>query len=186
MLSGDLVQLASGLSVEQGPDMAQVFVSIGSNQQRRKHIQAGITRLGQRLPDLLISPVYETAAVGFEGDPFLNLVIGFESDESPEALNEWFKAIEIEQGRQQGGKKFAPRTLDLDLLLYGDRVQAQQGLQLPRDEIEKYAFVLQPLADIVPDGVYPGRDQTFAEMWAAALAQGTMMPGQRIEWMPVI
>lgn len=166
--------------------MARIFVSIGSNQERKQRIQAGITRLGQRLGEVLISPVYETAAVGFDGDPFLNLVVGFDSQASPEELNHWFKKIEADQGRLAGEKKFAPRTLDLDLLLYGDRVQQQAGLQLPRDEIEKYAFVLQPLADIAPDSLYPGRERTFAQMWQHALTRKLMEPGVAVDWLPVL
>lgn len=164
--------------------MPEVFVSIGSNIDRKRSISEGIEALWRRYGILRLSSIYETDAVGFDGEPFYNLVAAFRSDESPQSINAFFKQVEQEQGRDPEGQKFAPRTLDIDLLLYGDMISEQQGLQLPRDEIERYAFVLEPLAEIEPDMRYPGRDETFMSMWQAALAEGRMTPASRVDWTP--
>lgn len=161
--------------------MPRVFVSIGSNINREAHIQAGLAALRELDPDLMVSPVYETPAEGFVGDAFLNLVAAFDSDETPQVLNGQFKHIELAQGREPGCKKFAPRTLDIDLLLYGEAEIHEPGVQVPRDEIERYAFVLQPLADIAPELKYPGRDQSFSEMWQEKLADGSMTPAPAVD-----
>ncbi|HGG59686.1 MAG TPA: 2-amino-4-hydroxy-6-hydroxymethyldihydropteridine diphosphokinase [Gammaproteobacteria bacterium] len=160
--------------------MNRILVSIGSNIDRRKHIASGVEALREAFGEVALSPIYETPAEGFEGDDFFNLVAGFDSDLSPEALNQRFKAIEAAHGRERLDEKFAPRTLDIDLLLYGDEIIDAGGVQTPRDEILRYAFVLQPLADLVPDGVYPGREETFAALWRAELDSGRMKPGRRV------
>ncbi len=164
--------------------MPEVFVSIGSNIDRERSISAGIDELWKRYGILRLSSVYETEAVGFEGEPFYNLVAAFRSDDAPGEINAFFKQIEQAQGRDPGDPKFAPRTLDIDLILYGDHIIDQPGLKLPRDEIDRYAFVLEPLAEIEPQMRYPGREQTFGEMWEQAVAGGKMQPAKKVEWMP--
>ncbi len=160
--------------------MTRVFVSIGSNIERRRHISGGIAALRATFGELALSPVYETPAEGFDGDDFFNLVASFDSEKSPQALNRIFKSIEAQHGRERLDEKFAPRTLDIDLLLYGDEVIDDDGVQAPRDEILRYAFVLQPLADLAPEMVYPGRKETFATLWQDKLASGDMKPGKRV------
>lgn len=166
--------------------MTEVIASVGSNINRKRSIQAGLDALRQHFGDLRLSSVYETEAVGFHGEPFYNLVALFHSDEPPEAINALFKEIELAQGRNPSDPKFSPRTLDIDLILYGDEIIDRADLKLPRDEIERYAFVLEPLAEIVPQMRYPGHQQCFGEMWAQALAAGDMVPGQRVAWSPQI
>jgi 2-amino-4-hydroxy-6-hydroxymethyldihydropteridine diphosphokinase len=161
--------------------MAAVYVSIGSNIERIKHIGSGIAALEQAFGKLRLSPIYETPAEGFEGDAFYNLVAGFESDEPPQRLNVLFKIIEDHFGRVRGGEKFSSRTLDIDLLLYGHEVIDSDGVQVPRNEIERYSFVLQPLADLLPDQSYPGRTATFLEMWSKAVAEDEMKPAPVVE-----
>lgn len=146
--------------------MTRVYVSIGSNIDRERNIRAAVEALRARYGPLLISPVYETTAVGFEGDAFYNLVVGFDTDETPQALRDAFHAIEREQGRRRGGERYASRTLDIDLLTWDERVMNAEGLELPRREILKHAFVLRPLADIAPDTRHPVAGQTYAELWS--------------------
>lgn len=146
--------------------MTRVYVSIGSNIDRENNIRAGVEALRQRYAPLLVSPVYETAAVGFEGDAFYNLVVGFDTEESPEALRDAFHAIEREQGRRRGGERYASRTLDIDLLTWDERVTEANGLELPRGEIRRQAFVLKPLADIAPDTRHPVAGLTYSELWS--------------------
>lgn len=146
--------------------MAKVYVSIGSNVDRERHVRDCLFDLRDTFGPLRCSSVYQTRAVGFEGDDFYNLVVVFECDDEPLAIARRLKGIEAQHGRHLGEARFAPRTLDLDLLLHGDRILDTPELHLPRDEIERYAFVLCPLAELEPERCYPGRTETFAQMWA--------------------
>lgn len=147
--------------------MARAYISVGSNVDREVHVRAAIQALAECYGALTVSPVYETGAVGFDGEPFLNLAVGFETDAGPETLVRDLKALERAQGRTAGSNGFKPRTLDLDLLLYDDLVLQTEAFELPRDEILHHAFVLAPLADIAPDLRHPVVGRTLAELWAA-------------------
>lgn len=147
--------------------MAEVYLSVGSNIEREKNIRAGLDILVEHFGDLVCSPVYESVAVGFDGDSFYNLVVGFNTLHDVQTVARVLHDIEDRRQRVRDGVKFSSRTLDLDLILYDDLVVDDGRLQIPRDEIEKYAFVLQPLADIAPDKLHPVLKQTYADMWAA-------------------
>ncbi|MFC0120272.1 2-amino-4-hydroxy-6-hydroxymethyldihydropteridine diphosphokinase [Pseudoalteromonas xiamenensis] len=144
--------------------MARVFISIGSNVDRETNFRRGLDTLRQHFPDYLHSNVYESEAVGFSGNPFYNSVFAMETSLPLEELCALLKQIERDHGRKPSDKKFSPRTLDLDILLYDDIV-CDVPAQLPRHEIEKNAFVLQPMAEIAPDLVHPVTGVTLAEMW---------------------
>lgn len=148
--------------------MRRVYVSIGSNIDRTRHVQAALAALQTAFGAVQASPVYETEAVGFAGAPFYNLVAGFDTDWSVAELARWLRALEDRHGRVRGAAKFADRTLDVDLLTWGDACGVIDGVTLPRDEIVRYAFVLKPLADIAPDTCLPGSEQTYAALWTAA------------------
>lgn len=145
--------------------MAHVFLSLGSNIHRQKHLRAGLDALAECFGVLTCSPVYESEAVGFEGDPFYNLVVGLQTDLSISHLQEQIKAIEDENGRARGGPKFSARTLDIDILTYDDCVGNFEGVQLPRDEITRNAFVLRPLCDLAPEAIHPQQQKSYAELW---------------------
>jgi 2-amino-4-hydroxy-6-hydroxymethyldihydropteridine diphosphokinase len=144
--------------------MPHCYVSVGSNIDKAKNIDAGLNSLREMFGELSISPIYETAAVGFDGDNFYNLVVGFESDLSVHAVFQILRELEFKHGRSSNSQKFSPRSLDLDLLLYGDEIIDDGILKLPRDDIEKYAFVLQPLADIAPNLIHPIHQKTYRKM----------------------
>lgn len=144
--------------------MVQCFVSVGSNVEKEKNIVAGLDSLRETFGELKISPIYETAAVGFSGNDFYNLVVSFESHLSALEIFEILRELEFKHGRLPNSQKFSPRTLDLDLLLYGNEIIETQTLKLPRSDIEKYLFVLQPLADIAPTLKHPVLQKTYAEM----------------------
>jgi 2-amino-4-hydroxy-6-hydroxymethyldihydropteridine diphosphokinase len=154
--------------------MTRAWISVGSNVDREHHIRQAIENLQQAFGELVQSPVYRTRAEGFEGEDFLNLVIGVDTRLSLDELRQRLREIEDRQGRVRGESKYASRTLDLDLLTWGDLVDPSQGI--PRDEILKYAFVLKPLADVAPDEKYPGTHQTFAELWAGFPTRERMIP----------
>ena len=145
--------------------MAQVYMSVGSNIDRESMVRSGIEALNNAFTKVVKSSVYESIAVGFEGDNFYNLVVGFEAD-NPQRVIKSLHEIEQAHGRHRGEKKFAPRTLDLDLLLFGQDDLRGQGLDVPRDEITRYAFVLCPLAEIAPQQQHPLIQKTYSELWA--------------------
>jgi len=147
--------------------MANVYLSIGSNIQRNLHISSGINALKKRYKKVTCSPVYESMAIGFEGDNFYNLVTHFSTPDSIETLSEFLSTVEDENGRDRKGPKFGPRTLDLDLLLYDNQIIQSEKLCLPRPEIYTNAFVLRPLADIAGKIVDPVKKQTYQELWAS-------------------
>lgn len=147
--------------------MSRVYLGIGSNVDRERNIASCLNALRRRFGALEVSPVYRCEAVGFEGDDFYNLAVGVETDLEPEALVTELHAIESEHGRTRQGPRFSDRTLDIDLLLYDDRVLDDPGLEVPRGEILEHAFVLRPLADIAPDVVHPVEKRSIAELWQA-------------------
>lgn len=147
--------------------MPEVYIGVGSNRAPRDHLGRGTTMLRERFGQVLCSTVYQNPAVGFDGADFLNLVIGLTTAEPLESVVQALRGIEDACGRDRSGPKFGPRTLDLDLLLYGDTVLDAPGVAIPRDEILERAFVLRPLAELAPDLVHPGTGLTMAQHWAA-------------------
>ena len=161
--------------------MAQVYVSVGSNLDRERNIATALQLLTEHYGDLQQSSVYESAAVGFDSAPFYNLVVGFSTQESPRVVQDQLHAIEDRCGRQRTATLSA-RTLDLDLLLYDDRMMTDGKLMLPREDINRYAFVLGPLAEIAATARHPVTGINYAAMWAAF--DDRDQPLTRIDWPP--
>jgi len=159
--------------------MPEVFIGAGSNVDPRRHLAAGLAALAEHFGVLRLSPVYRNSPVGFDGEDFLNMVVAFETDAPVEAVAATLSAIEAANGRTRMEAKFSPRTLDLDLLLYGDLVTDAAGVQLPRDEITLYPFVLKPLADLAGEHLHPVLKRSFAALWEAF--EGARHPLQREE-----
>ncbi|KAB0479094.1 2-amino-4-hydroxy-6-hydroxymethyldihydropteridine diphosphokinase [Vibrio sp. IB15] len=145
--------------------MAIVYVSIGSNINREHHITESLKALNHRFAPLQISQFYDCEPVGFEGDNFLNLVVGFECDLPIAELSKTLHRIESDNGRQRETKEYAARTMDIDILLYGDQVGIIDGVELPRGEITEYAFVLRPLVDLAATANHPILNTSFQELW---------------------
>lgn len=144
--------------------MARIYISLGTNVEPERHVSAGIVDLRRHFGALDLSRVFESEAVGFNGTHFLNMVIGADTPLSIVDVNALFKQIEQENGRQIQAKKFSPRSLDLDLLLYDD-VVCQQPIVLPRAEILYNAFVLWPLAELIPQSLHPVTQQSYQSLW---------------------
>lgn len=143
--------------------MAQVFIGIGSSINRLENIQSGLASLKKVFGKLTVSAIYESEAVGFNGGNFYNLVVELHTVLSPEKLIAQLKKIEVQYGRPLKTIKFAPRTLDLDLLLYDQEVDS--SINLPRAEITKNAFVLKPLAELAPQLKHPLLGETYQHLW---------------------
>lgn len=156
--------------------MTRAFVGLGSNiGEPRSQLQAAMNELDE-LPDtraVAASALYRSAPLGYLEQPeFLNAVVELETRLAPEALLDGLQAIEKRHGRERPFAG-APRTLDLDLLLYGDATLATPRLSLPHPRMHERAFVLMPLAEIAPRATIPGRG-TARELLAACA-------GQRVE-----
>ncbi|MDH5600586.1 MAG: 2-amino-4-hydroxy-6-hydroxymethyldihydropteridine diphosphokinase [Gammaproteobacteria bacterium] len=145
--------------------MARVYISIGSNIDAENNVRLAVHALQQHYGKLILSSVYESEAVGFKGDNFLNLVAGLNTDEDVHTVADTLRKIEDDNGRDRSGPRFSARTVDLDLLLYDDLVVEEEGLQLPRDEITKNAFVLLPLEEIAPQLIHPLSGNTMCDHW---------------------
>lgn len=144
--------------------MAQVYLSLGTNIDRQRNLANGLDALEQLFTPLSLSSLFESEAVGFDGSPFFNMVVGFQTDLAIEPLSQCLRELEYANGRERETKKFSPRSLDLDILLYDD-LKLSSPVQLPRDEITYNAFVLWPLSEIAADVRHPITQQTYAAMW---------------------
>ena len=145
--------------------MTRVYVSIGSNIDQEYHVAASLDALSRHFGELRLSSVYESEAVGFGGANFYNMVAGFHTGLSVGELAQVLRTIESDNGRRREGPKFSSRTLDIDILTYDDVVGEVDGVELPREEILKNAFVLLPMAELAPDEVHPVTGMTYRALW---------------------
>lgn len=146
--------------------MVKVYLGLGSNVDAVFHLQCGLDALQVHFGTLHLAPVYESEAVGFDGENFLNTVVQIETDQSVAELVKKLRDIENSSGRDRNAPRFSARTLDIDILCYGGAIGTIDGVHLPRDEILKNAFVLRPLADLAPDWVHPESHKTARQLWA--------------------
>ena len=154
--------------------LTPVYLGLGSNVERERHLNAGLDALSGFLQQMRCSPVFESQAVGIKSGPFFNLVVAGYSELPLGELDRRLKFIEADNGRYAPERKGLP--LDIDVLLYGDLVGNFDGLILPRAEILKNAFVLWPLALLVPDTLHPAQQRSFAELWQAAQIDQQLWP----------
>jgi len=145
--------------------MSYLYISLGSNINREYHVKHGLIELTKVFGALTLSSLYESKAVGFKGSDFYNMVISIETTDTIENVAITLRDIEFKYGREQHAKKFSPRTLDLDILLF-DQLVLTTPVQIPRDEITKNAFVLWPLAEIATELEHPIINQTYGELWS--------------------
>lgn len=144
--------------------MVLVHVSVGSNIDKENNIRSAMNQMRSVFGDVAVSNVYESAAVGFEGEPFYNFVASFYADDM-ENTRAILRDIEDQHQRDRGAQKFSNRTLDLDILLFGNADFHAQGVDIPRGEITEYAFVLKPLSELSPDLVHPVFAKTYRQLW---------------------
>ena len=145
--------------------MPAVYVAAGSNVEPERHLALAVAQLAQEFPGARSSPWYRNRAVGFEGADFINLVVGFTTSLPVRAVLERLHAIEARCGRARDARRWAPRTMDLDVLLYGDLVCDEPGLRLPRPDLLRRAYMLGPLAALAPEVSHPTAQLTIGELW---------------------
>ncbi|GAA0811413.1 2-amino-4-hydroxy-6-hydroxymethyldihydropteridine diphosphokinase [Colwellia asteriadis] len=144
--------------------MATIYISLGSNINREKNVKQGIEALTKAFGTLTLSSLFESKAIGFSGAAFYNMVIGIETNKNIEQVTATLREIEFANGRSFDAKKFSPRTLDLDLLLFDDLI-CEHPAQLPRAEITTNAFVLWPLSQVAPNLLHPILNKSYHELW---------------------
>ncbi len=149
------------------PGHVRVFVAAGSNVEPIAHLQRACEELLETWHDAVFSRAYRNKAVGFEGPDFVNLVVGFSTAQPLDTVIARLHAIETQCGRPRHAPKWASRTMDLDVLLYGDRVEKTSEYTLPRPDLLKRPFMLGPLAEIAPEVVHPTEHGTIGDLWQA-------------------
>ena len=145
--------------------MPRVFVAAGSNVEPERNLALATRELQRSFPDIRLSPWYRNKAVGFEGADFINYVAGFTTELPVHAVVERLRAIEEQCGRPRGAPKYEPRSMDLDILLYGDLICEEPALKLPRPDLVRRPFMLGPMADVAPEVVHPTLHVTVGELW---------------------
>jgi len=155
--------------------VTDVYVAAGSNVDAVRNLQAALALLREIYAPLRISPAYRNQAVGFSGDDFINLAVGFSTADPVAEVRRQMQLIESGCGRLPNSPKWAPRTMDLDILLYGQLVSDVPGLVLPRPDLVRRPYMLKPIADIAPAVTHPTLHKTMRELWEAFDSKGHEM-----------
>ncbi|WP_282177271.1 2-amino-4-hydroxy-6-hydroxymethyldihydropteridine diphosphokinase [Vibrio nereis] len=155
--------------------MITAYIGIGSNVERRKHIQAAIDELSSLGSELRLSTIYECESVGFQGNAFFNLVVEMKTTLSLSEFSRQLRQIEFKWGRSAQAKKFEPRTVDLDIILFGEHT-SQQDPELPRSDIYKYGFVIEPLNELCAELIIPNDGRTVRQVWQESSYKEVLNP----------
>jgi 2-amino-4-hydroxy-6-hydroxymethyldihydropteridine diphosphokinase len=143
-----------------------VLVAAGSNVEPAANLRRALGALAARYPALRSSAAYRNRAVGFEGEDFVNLVLAIDTEDDVHAVIDHLHEAEALCGRERLAPKWAPRSMDLDILLYGDHVCDAPGLVLPRPDLVRRAYMLGPAAEVAPGMRHPTLGATLAELWS--------------------
>ncbi len=162
-----------GASAQMSSSVTRAFFGLGSNLGDRpamlreavRLLTAGIPRSQEIKPSCMLSSIYETSPVGTEGihPPYLNAVIGIDTQETPESLLETALAVEERLGRIRK-VRWEPRTIDIDLLLYGAAIIDKPGLTVPHPRLHERRFVLEPLSEVAGNLIHPLLEKTIREL----------------------
>jgi len=139
--------------------VTRVYIAIGSNlASPLEQVHAALAALAE-IPDsqiVAVSPFYRTPPLGPQDQPdYLNAAVALDTDLAPETLLDHTQRIELQQGRERKAHRWGPRTLDLDIMLFGDRQIATPRLTVPHYDMKNRAFMLLPLVHIAPDVCFP-------------------------------
>tara|TARA_B110000285_G_scaffold222988_1_gene277876 strand:- start:401 stop:895 length:495 start_codon:yes stop_codon:yes gene_type:complete len=140
-------------------------LSIGSNIDAESNIRAALDALNLEFENIRSSTTYESQAIGFDGDNFLNLVVLADTNKGLDDVTTFLKRLEDRLGRDRLQTRFSGRTVDVDILLYGNESGMFCGIELPRPEVTENAYVLQPLAELLPDVVHPATGMSYLKLW---------------------
>ncbi|MDJ0877654.1 MAG: 2-amino-4-hydroxy-6-hydroxymethyldihydropteridine diphosphokinase [Halieaceae bacterium] len=162
--------------------MTRVYLGVGSNIDRDANIRTGLDNLQADFDLRRVSSVYESAALGFDGPAFYNLAVELETDIELAPLARYLRQMEYRMGRPRDASRFSSRTLDLDILCYGDSCGIVDGIELPRAEILENAYVLAPLAELAPEVLLPGGDEKFSELWRRLADSMQPVQGVEFDW----
>jgi 2-amino-4-hydroxy-6-hydroxymethyldihydropteridine diphosphokinase len=141
------------------------YVSGGSNLDADTNLRLAARALRGRHPGTRFSRCYRNKAVGFDGPDFINFVAEVPVRGDPALLKGELECIETQCGRPREAPKWAPRAMDLDILLFGDVVQDVPGLVLPRPDLLRWGFMLGPLAELAPELQHPRLNKRIAQLW---------------------
>lgn len=155
--------------------MITAYIGVGTNIDREQHAKVAYNELQQLGEDLLVSPIYECEPIGFSSQNFYNFVITLRTALSLEEFSHRLREIEFKWGREENAQKYQDRTLDLDIVLFGELISTQKP-ELPRSDIYKYPFVTKPLYDLEPHLVIPGDGRTVADIWHAMQPVDSLKP----------
>jgi 2-amino-4-hydroxy-6-hydroxymethyldihydropteridine diphosphokinase len=161
--------------------MTAVYVAAGSNVEPERNLARACAEIARLWPDARFSGAYRNVAVGFEGPDFINLVVGFTTNQPLAEVLAQLHAIEIACGRPRNAPKWASRTMDLDILLFGDLIEKTAEYTVPRPDLVKRPFMLRPMAELAPDVRHPLADKTIAELWGEFDRAGHVMTPVHIE-----
>jgi 2-amino-4-hydroxy-6-hydroxymethyldihydropteridine diphosphokinase len=152
-----------------------VYLSLGSNVgDREAQLRRAQTQLGAAGRVLAVSSFYETEPVEFTQQPwFVNCAVALETSRTPQQLMPEILTIEQEMGRKRGQNK-GPRSIDIDILLFGDQIIDSKELTIPHPAMHQRRFVLEPLAEIAPEGQHPVLRKTIREL------RDALPPGQLV------
>ncbi len=152
--------------------MLEAYVGIGSNVDPERALRFAIDGLERRFGAVRGSSVYRSAASGVPAPDYLNMAALVSTDLPPGALKQALVALEVAAGRERSAARLANCPLDLDLLLYGRRVDA--AARLPHPDVLRRAYVLGPLAELAPRVVHPLTGERLGDAWARS-AFGAML-----------
>ncbi len=152
--------------------MPRAYARLGSYIDKEMNIPAALKTLASHFSPLDRSTLYESEPLGFRGDGYYNLVVGFDTDLSELDVIRTFKEIEVSVGRKKidtrkNESRFTFHMLDIDLLLFDNLVRHDENVNVPRGDIVLYPFVLCPLAEIAGKLVHPETGQRLGDMWHA-------------------
>lgn len=153
--------------------MITVYIGVGTNVEKEKHVEAAVKELSQLGDSLKLSTIYECAPIGFDSDSFYNLVVEMKTSMPLILFSQSLRSIEMRWGRSEFAEKYQDRTLDLDIVLFGEEVRLSDP-QLPRSDIFKYPFVIQPLYELCPHLVIPSDGRTIEQVWSQSTGFGSL------------